>query len=104
LSKNYFYTTIDWGMYFYQGLYGPKDESVLYIENFTHDPLTLGTLTHYKEQYSRKLMFVYIKQIPGPQADVLKYDPGLKECSLTKNNAVWGLLLDSDNSPLNPCR
>jgi len=32
LSKNNIYVVIDWGMYYIQSLYGPKDQTVLYID------------------------------------------------------------------------
>ena len=34
LAETYFYVAVDWGMYSYQALYGPKNQSVIYIEPF----------------------------------------------------------------------
>lgn len=104
LAEKYFYVAPNWGTYFYQGLYGPKNQSVLYIEGFLEDKSTLNKLATYPTLYGRKLLFVYDKKVAGTKEKLLKIDNSLVECSKTQDLAVWGILIPGDMDANNPCK
>ena len=57
-ASNYLYAVVDWGMHYYQGLYGHKSQSVLYIEPLQSDQ-QIRSLKEQSQKYQRKLLFIY---------------------------------------------
>ena len=104
MASKYFYIAANWGTYFYQGLYGPKQQSVLYIEGSRTDKEVMDKLAEYPSKYDRQLLFIYDKQIAGSKEELLQFDSTLVECALTKGLDVWGILLPSNMEENNPCR
>jgi hypothetical protein len=104
LANNYFYVIPNWGMYFYEGLYGPKQQSVLYIQSGTDNIDVVEKLEQLPSLYERDLLFIYDKQVPEVVPDLYKIAPDLIECSLTKDYEVWGILMPQDANDLNPCK
>ena len=67
LARGYFYVVLDWGVYFYQALYGHRDQSVLYVSPLT--PARARELRKLQARTGRKLLFLYNPRLPG-------HDPG----------------------------
>lgn len=105
LSQNYFYLMPTWGMYYYQALYGPIDQSVLYIEDYLSEEREskIEILRKYPALYNRKFLFV-VNKTNINKAQLLPLADNLLECPLTKDLPVWGIWMNTDNSELNPCR
>jgi hypothetical protein len=104
LARNYFYVATDWGTYYYQGLYGPDQQSVLYIGGSESNKAVLDKLSRYPAEYDRQILFMYDKRVSRTKAALLKFDPSLVECSLTKDSPVWGILIPKNMTADNPCR
>lgn len=104
LAQNYFYVIPNWGMYFYQGLYGPRDQSVIYIESMSDNTEVVERLKLYPEQYGKDLLFVYDKKVETVIPNLYNIEPDLIECSLTKDYEVWGILMPRGDDEDNPCR
>jgi len=103
LASKYFYVNPNWGTYFYQALYGPKNQSVLYIEASLDDKSVMDKIAEYPNKYGRQLLYIYDKKISTTKSELLKFDSTLVECSLTKNLDVWGILIPSNMEVGNPC-
>lgn len=93
LSKKYLYVVIDWGMYYYQGLYGDKNQSVLYME-----PLVsidqINQLKYLSERYHRKVLFIYDAKSPSSNMPLLySYFP-LKRWDKVDESSVWQVLIE----------
>ena len=101
LASNYFYVVVDWGMYYYQGLYGPDEQSVIYI-----GPLNsmeqMNNLKKLAEDYNRKLLFIYTRPSESDM-ELIQKSFDLKKCSLVDDKWVWNILLEKDDSLENPC-
>lgn len=101
LAKDYFYVAIDWGIYYYQGLYGPKDQSVLYIEPLnTNEQVEM--LKELAKKNGRKLLFVMLRDpdftitTPEEKSDrvLVQKTLGLIECKVIDKNAPWTIWLE----------
>jgi len=104
LSSRYFYLHVNWGTYFYQGLYGPKDQSNLYFESFFSDNALLERLLMYPDQYNKEFLIIYNKKVPSSFELINSTLPSLVECNRTKGFEIWGILMPQDDNPENPCR
>ena len=94
LAKKYFYVVIDWGMYYYQGLYGPKEQSVLYME-----PLFLqGQIDQLKElsrSHNRKLLFIYNSRGTASNIPLIFSSFGVKRWDKIDESSVWQVLIEN---------
>lgn len=104
LAENYFYVHPNWGSYFYQALYGPSNQSNLYIESYLSDNTVTERLLMYPDQYNKDLLIIYDKKIPNTVEKIPLIFPKLVECSKTKDSEIWGILMPQDDNPENPCR
>jgi len=92
LAKNYLYVVVDWGMYYYQALYGDKNQSVLYLEPFDKkDQLT--KIISLQKQYQRKILIVYREGTGSLNSKVISQIEGLYDCKLTPTGQVWRIKL-----------
>ena len=102
LSKNYFYTVIDWGMYLYQGLYGDENQSVLYME-----PLKkirhINQLKELSDRHNRKVLFIYNSKITASDHVLIQQSFNLKPCALIKKDSVWNIMIEEDKNDENIC-
>lgn len=100
LSRDYFYVVLDWGFYFYQALYGHRDQSVLYVSPLT--PARARELGKLQARTGRKLLFLYNPRLPG-------HDPGAVDryfrviaCDLLGDGSpganAWRVLIEEDGA------
>ena len=95
LAKNYFYVVIDWGMYYYQALYGPKEQSVIYMEPLDSQDL-IDQLKNLKATYKRKLLFIYNSRTPESNMDLIHSSFLVERCKTINENLVWQILIEKD--------
>jgi hypothetical protein len=97
LASRYFYVITDWGMYFYQGLYGPKNQGVLYVSGIykQEDFDALRTLA---DRYHRKLLFIVDTKAKTTDMSVLHSKLKLMQCKAMDPNGAWQILLEDDGN------
>ena len=100
LSKNYFYVVVDWGMYYYQALYGKKSQSVLYIP-YIDEEQKVERLREMSKEHNRKLLFIYFSATNS--VDHIKKSFSVQPCNLNEEEAKWKILLEEDENPANIC-
>jgi hypothetical protein len=99
LARGNMYVVLDWGMYFYQALYGHPQQSVLYIEPM--GPGQLQELVQLREQSGRRVLVLYHPDLPGHNglaAMIRRF--GLVSCNLTGNSDAagntWQVMIEED--------
>ncbi len=101
LASKYFYVVVDWGMYYYQGLYGPHKQSVLYLEPLTA-PAQITQLKRLSKLHDRKLLFIYMNPSQSNLHLIFQSTP-LKRCRLADAAGIWQITLEPDENPKNRC-
>lgn len=94
LAKKYFYIIVDWGMYYYQGLYGPKWQSVLYLEPFL-DHFAVNGVKNHVNVYGRKPLFVYNSIQSVSNIDLIRSEFNVSTCPAVKSDG-WQILIDGE--------
>jgi len=99
LARGNMYVVVDWGMYFYQALYGHPEQSVLYIEPMSQ--ARLDELAQLRQQTGRRVLVLYHPDLPGHnRLAALTRRFGLVSCNLTGNSDVassaWQVLIEED--------
>ena len=95
---------IDWGAYFYEGLYGSSQKSTLMVDGL-HDPNLLKEIRDEVRQHGRKLIVMFIND----QGDVnLQHiqsdDVRLRRCNGMPNEAMtWQILYEPDREMQTVC-
>lgn len=92
LAQNYFYIVVDWGMYYYQALYGDINQSVLYLEPFNQKE-QLTEIYDLTSQYKRKIAIIYRENTASFDNPVIQSITGLEECKLIDDDSVWKIKL-----------
>jgi len=100
LAENYFYVVVDWGMYYYQALYGKKSQSVLYLP-YLNEEQKVERLKEISKEHNRRLLFIYYS--PGNSLDIIKKSFAVKSCILNEEKASWKIVLEEDENPANIC-
>jgi len=95
LAKNFFYVAIDWGIYYYQGLYGPDSQSVLYMEPLNSQS-QIEALNELKRKYNRKLLFIYRNDSSSSDHSLIRESFQLKEYGTTSKNQIWRIMLEDN--------
>lgn len=99
-------------MYYYQSLYGPRNQAVIYIEPFD-DQHDLNTIQNIKNITGKKVLFISIgtTTIPGVAStersdwEFINSQFDLVPCALlSKTNSVWNIHFESSESIPKECR
>ena len=93
LAKEYFYVVVDWGMYYYQGLYGPSEQSVLYIEPLNNEN-QISALKELSKKHNRKLLFIYRNDRSSSSLSLIRNSFNLKGYGTTSPNQIWRIMLE----------
>lgn len=93
LAREYFYVVVDWGMYYYQGLYGPDSQSVLYIEPLNSQG-QIDALRELSKEYNRRLLFVYRSDSSNSSLSLIRSSFHLKEYGTASENQIWRIMLE----------
>ena len=102
LAENYFYVAIDWGIYYYQALYGHPSQGVLYMTPLNKQ-WQIEKLKELSREYDRKLLFVYNSRKKASNLDLIQESFPLKPCHLVDADSIWQILLEVDESEENIC-
>jgi hypothetical protein len=102
LSKTYFYVVIDWGIYYYQALYGNKFQSVFYMEPL-NQKWKIDRLKELSEKYNRKILFIYNSKSFSSNDQLIRSSFDIKPCNPIKEESVWKIELEPDNNNENIC-
>ncbi|MDP7281055.1 MAG: hypothetical protein QGG39_14400 [Candidatus Poribacteria bacterium] len=81
-------------MYYYQGLYGHKSQSVLYIEPL-HSDQQIQSLKDLSQKYQRKLLFIYRHDRSSSRLDLIRSAFSLSDHPETINNQIWRIVLEA---------
>jgi len=99
LARSHMYVVLDWGMYFYQALYGHPEQSVLYIEPMTADEMQ--ELEALREKTGRRVLILYHPDLPGHNrlwALIERFK--LVSCNLTGDSETagtpWQVMIEED--------
>ena len=93
VAEKYFYIITDWGMYYYQALYGPEIQSVLYMEPL-YNKNQVDSLKALSEKYSRKVLFVYNSRGPSSNLQLIHDSFSVQRCRLIKESSTWQILME----------
>lgn len=97
LAEKYFYVIIDWGMYYYQGLYGPDKQGVFYMEPL-NEYWQIEKLKELSKNYGRKLLFVYNSRAPSSNLPLINSSFNLSRCNKINPDAIWQILIEKENN------
>lgn len=96
LARRYLTVVIDWGMYYYQGLYGDRDQSVIYVE-----PLqTAGQLSAVRavaERTGRKLLFVFNAEDGISNIPLIRSSLRVGRCTAVPRDGAWQVIAEPSN-------
>lgn len=99
LAREYLYVTVDWGMYYYQSLYGSREQAVL----FTRDPHgDHDRLIQLSRQTRRKLLFLYIDH-DGRATNVLTEAFPVRRCDVIEPESVWEVVAEDGSAFRKAC-
>jgi hypothetical protein len=93
LAKNYIYVVTDWGMYYYQGLFGDKNQSVLYFEPL-REPFHVAELQALAHKQGRKLLFMYKGQETVSDIGLIRSLVYTEPCYALRPKAQWQAILE----------
>jgi len=102
IARDYFMVITDWGMYYYQGLYGDHAQSVLYVQPLNKET-DVGRLLLMSAEHKRSLLFVFNSKSPESDLELIRSSFNVKPCSAIDETAVWQMLIEDDGNPKNPC-
>ncbi len=87
-AHDHLIVVVDWGFYFIKSLYGPKDQSVLYIIPFdSSDEARLLDIT--AQVAGRKILFVGRQDSESDLQAIKGFYPGLKEVKTGFDTGKW---------------
>ena len=101
IAGKHFYVITDWGMYFYQGLYGAANQSVLYVSGLK-EPEHMEALKKLSQEHGRSLLFIVNAKEPTADLEMLRKTFKLSRCAALPEEAAWQILL-SDTSSVRGC-
>jgi hypothetical protein len=88
IAQEYFYVITDWGMYFYQGLYGSKHQSVLYM-NGLYEQERFEALKKLSTDHHRKLLFIVNEKAGTTDLPLIRSRFALTRCEALEKDAAW---------------
>ncbi|MDD5041095.1 MAG: hypothetical protein PHX87_00225 [Candidatus Peribacteraceae bacterium] len=103
LSSTYLYVLVDFGMYYYQGLYGNRDQAVLFILPLDKQE-QISQLKEIAAAHHRKLLFVHQTGWSTTDKALITSSFDLQRCAAVPENFSWQILLEKDKSGDSPCR
>lgn len=102
LAKNYIYISLENGLYFYQALYGHKDQSITFKNPLTEE-WQIRQIQDLSTQTGRKILFVYDTVDTYSDYDLIHKNFQTVPCRAVSPNWVWQIFLEDDGSSRNIC-
>lgn len=112
LAAEYVYVAVDWGMYYYQALYGPQNQSVIYIEPF-NTTAHVAQVNQLKHETGKNLLFIsmghtdFVAIDPREESDwtFIEQSFDLTPCaSLAQQDTVWNIYFEASEYTPPACR
>jgi hypothetical protein len=88
LAQSTLTVVLDWGMYYYQGLYGDSRQAVLYMEPLRESE-RMEQLRSIAHASGRKIVFVWNQNAPSSDMDQIARTFLLTRCTGIPENSVW---------------
>ncbi|TSC79362.1 MAG: hypothetical protein G01um101425_642 [Candidatus Peregrinibacteria bacterium Gr01-1014_25] len=101
VSGKYMVATLDWGMFYYQGLFGHDDQSVLF-EWGLKDENRIRYLQDIAREHGRKLLFAYQRDTSA-NIDMITSLVPVERCSGIPESSAWQMLAEPDDELRNLC-
>ena len=101
-AQRYFYVVLDHGMYFFQALYGPRDQSVLYVRLNSREKIRQLELL--AKQHKRQLLFLANVREPVSDLHLLRSALPLIRCKALPTDAVWQIFYEKSPVGDHACR
>jgi len=86
---------LDWGMFYYSGLFGSSQKSVLF-EWGLDDPNRVEYLKNLAREHHRKLVVLYTPRDTSINAPLLRWLMKLEPCAATPPGADWVMMAEPD--------
>ena len=94
--------TLDWGMFYYSGLFGSQQKSVLF-EWGLNEPHRIEYLRNLAREHNRKLVLLYTPKDTSINAPLLKWMMRVEPCAATPSDADWVMLSEPDDEIREVC-
>lgn len=88
--------TLDWGMFYYSGLFGSPQKSVLF-EWGLKDPYRVEYLQNLAREHNRKLVMLSTPKDTSVNAPLLKWLMKMEPCSATPPGSDWTMYFEPDD-------
>lgn len=102
LANNYIYISLENGLYFYQALYGHRDQSITFKNPLTED-WQISQIKEWTAQNNRKVLFVYDTVSMYSDYDLIHRNFQTVPCLATDQSWAWQIFLEDDGSSENIC-
>jgi len=94
IANDYIYVVVDWGMYYFQSLFGDINQTVLYEEPFS-EIYQVEDLEIIRSQTHNNFLFIYNKNVGATVTEFIKANYDVVECLPFKNSGSWGILYEN---------
>lgn len=104
VSQAYTVVVLDWGMFYYSGLFGsPRGKSVVF-EWGIHEATRLEELRSLAAAHGKKLLFLYTTRETAGDLGLIAGSGGLVGCAaLPPASSAWAILAEPDDSLADAC-
>ncbi len=92
LGNKYIYVIVDWGMYYFQSLYGPKNQTALYFEPLDSKN-QIEEIKKIAKTENKNIIFVYNSADPKSSMQLINKSFKFKKNKITSKNSIWQLLI-----------
>jgi hypothetical protein len=100
LARRYLYVALEWGVYFYQALYGHRDQGVLYVAPLTAE--RARRLEQLAVSTGRKLLFLYHPRLQALEPQAADRYFRVVPCDLlgegSADDGSWQVLIQEDGA------
>lgn len=93
IADNYIFVVVDWGMYYYQSLFGNKNQTVLYIQNFSTDG-QVDLIRDLAKENNKNLLFIYHRDKTETDPRFIKKNFFVSECETFIDSNSWGIIFE----------
>lgn len=102
IPRKYMVLTVDWGMFYYSGLFGSPDKSVVFAWGL-RDAEGIRRFKDIAAKDGRKLLFLYTRDPTATDLQVLRDTLPLVGCSAFAEDADWQMLAEPDDELTAAC-
>lgn len=102
VSERFTVLIVDWGTYFYEGLYGSPQKSTIMLEGM-NDPNLLVEIRNEVRKNNRKLIVMYLNDHDAVRWQEIQSSFPLATCSGMPKSAPWQILYEPDKEMKKVC-